>query len=292
MRARIIYNPTAGHELFKRQLAECLNILEEHGIETSTFSTRGPGDAEKEAMRIAELGKHDIVIASGGDGTVKEVIAGLARAAVSPKLGIIPSGTVNDMALSLKLPANFAECTRIIAAGKTKQLDVIKADDEIFMNVAACGMFTEVSYKARSRMKTLLGKLAYYLKGIESIPNIRYIPLEVESPDGCFSGDALFIMLANSGSVGGNVLCPLADPCDGKIDVTIVPKMAVNELVQLGGMLLAGRQLEHPRVIHFATTECRLSSPAEVSLNLDGEFGGYLPKTFKVMPQRIEVFVP
>jgi diacylglycerol kinase (ATP) len=105
-KARIIYNPTAGRELFKRHIPETLLKLEKAGYETSCHQTLGEGDAEREA-RIAVAREYDIVIAAGGDGTLNEVINGLAGSDVRPKLGIIPSGTTMILPVLFRFPVRL-----------------------------------------------------------------------------------------------------------------------------------------------------------------------------------------
>ena len=96
-RARIIYNPTSGRELFKKSLPEVLQKLEQAGYETSCHATTGPGDATVAARQAADR-KFDVVIAAGGDGTLNEVVNGLVGHEFRPKFGIIPVGTTNDFA--------------------------------------------------------------------------------------------------------------------------------------------------------------------------------------------------
>ncbi|TBW68056.1 diacylglycerol kinase, partial [Staphylococcus capitis] len=102
-RARIIYNPTSGKELFKRTLPDVLIKLERAGYETSAYATEREGDATLEAERALEQ-NYDIIIAAGGDGTLNEVVNGIAEQPNRPKLGIIPMGTVNDFGRALHLP--------------------------------------------------------------------------------------------------------------------------------------------------------------------------------------------
>ncbi len=89
-RARLIYNPTAGKEAVKRELPFILETLEKAGYETSAHATTGEGDATEEARRAVER-KHDLVVVAGGDGTINEVINGIARTGVSTKTGYHPS---------------------------------------------------------------------------------------------------------------------------------------------------------------------------------------------------------
>src|SRR5699024_7697033 len=102
-KARIIYNPTAGRESFKRELPNVLDRLEKAGYETSPHATKGEGDAKKATEAAVERGL-DIVIVAGGEGTISEVVQGMAEKEYRPKLGIITAGTTNDFARALNIP--------------------------------------------------------------------------------------------------------------------------------------------------------------------------------------------
>ena len=113
-RARLIYNPTAGREVMRKRLPDVLRRLEIGGFETSTHATIGEGDAVLAARDAVERG-FDVVIAAGGDGTLNEVINGLAEQPNRPILGILPLGTTNDFARALGIPHNYiAACELII----------------------------------------------------------------------------------------------------------------------------------------------------------------------------------
>lgn len=171
-RARIIYNPTSGREVFKRHLPEVLEKLEVAGYETSCHATTGAGDATR-AAKIAVDRKYDIVIAAGGDGTLNEVVNGLAEQDYRPKVGLIPVGTTNDFARALHIPRDILAATDIIIKGDTIPIDIGRMNKKYFINIAGGGRLTELTYEVPSKLKTVLGQLAYYLKGIEMLPSIK-----------------------------------------------------------------------------------------------------------------------
>ena len=109
-KARLIYNPTSGQEIIKKNIAEVLDVLEDVGYETSAYQTTPePFSAQREAERAAKAG-FDLVIAAGGDGTINEVVNGVASLDVRPKLAFIPTGTTNDYARALKIPMGDPSC--------------------------------------------------------------------------------------------------------------------------------------------------------------------------------------
>ena len=146
-RARLIYNPTSGQEIMKKNVAEVLDVLEGFGYETSAFQTTPePNSARDEAKRAAKAG-FDLVIAAGGDGTINEVVNGIAPLSNRPQMAIIPTGTTNDFARALKIPrGNPVEAAKIIGKSQIIQMDIGQArEDTYFINIAAAGSFTELT---------------------------------------------------------------------------------------------------------------------------------------------------
>ena len=154
-RARIIYNPTSGKELFKRVLPDALIKLEKAGYETSAYATEKIGDATFEAERALES-EYDLLIAAGGDGTLNEVVNGIAEQPNRPKLGVIPMGTVNDFGRALHLPSDIMGAIDVIIDGHTTKVDIGKMNNRYFINLAAGGKLTQVSYETPSKLKSIV----------------------------------------------------------------------------------------------------------------------------------------
>ena len=189
-RARLIYNPTSGREAIKKSLPAVLAKLEAAGYEASAHATTGAGDATNAAKIAIERG-YDIVIAAGGDGTIYEVVNGLADAEKRPKLGIIPTGTTNDFARALHLPKSIEGAADIIANGHTMPIDIGKMNEKYFINIAGGGRLTELTYDVPIKLKTMLGQLAYYIKGIEMLPSIKPTEVSIEYDGKLFEGEIM-----------------------------------------------------------------------------------------------------
>lgn len=292
-RARLIYNPTAGKELFKKKLPEILEQLELAGYETSCHATKGKGDAILAARKAVER-EFDLVVAAGGDGTLYEVINGLAEQAYRPKLGIIPAGTTNDFARALKIPKDFDAACQLIAQGKETKIDIGKVNGQYFINIAGGGTLTELTYEASSKLKTMIGQLAYYVKGMEKLVFLKPTKVKIESKEKWIDEEIMLFLVANSRSVGGlETLLPQADVKDGYFDVLVVKKTSIPEFIKLAAQAVRGvEHLHDPRVIHFRTAELEVTSSDKVLLNLDGELGGKLPGHFKVLHKHITTFIP
>lgn len=291
-RARIIYNPTSGREQFKRHLPEVLQILEKAGYETSCHATTGPGDATSAATKAIKR-RFDLVIAAGGDGTIYEVVNGLAGRENRPQLGIIPVGTTNDFARALGIPRSIPKACQIIADGNTMPLDVGRVNDQYFINIAGGGKITEVTYDVPSKLKTMLGQLAYYIKGIELLPSFRPTNVKIEYDGELFEGEVMLFLVANSNSVGGfEKLAPRSSLNDGLFDLIILKKTNLAEFVRVATLALKGDHIKDPHVIYAQAKRIKINTEEKVQLNLDGEFGGVLPAEFINLHRHFEVFVP
>ncbi|TCT18908.1 diacylglycerol kinase [Melghiribacillus thermohalophilus] len=291
-RARIIYNPTSGREGFKKELPEVLRRLEEAGFEASAHATTGEGDAAK-AAEVAVERQFDVVIAAGGDGTINEVINGLAEKPNRPKLGVIPAGTTNDFARAIRVSKGIHKALDVIIAGHTRALDIGRVNNQYFINIAGGGKLTELTYEVPSKLKTMLGQLAYYLKGIEMLPSIRPTYVEIEYDGTLFKGDIMLFLLSNSNSVGGfEKLAPAARMDDGLFDLIILKKTNIAEFVRLASHALRGQHIHDKQVIYTQANQVKVYTEEKMQLNLDGEYGGLLPGEFVNLHKHIEFFVP
>ncbi|KOS59971.1 diacylglycerol kinase [Lysinibacillus agricola] len=292
-RARIIYNPTSGREVFKKHLPEVLEKLEVAGYETSCHATTGEGDATMAAKDAVERG-FDIIIAVGGDGTLNEVVSGVSPFENRPKVGLIPMGTTNDFARAVHIPRNIDAAVEIITKGETLPVDVgLLNGERYFINIAAGGRITELTYEVPSKMKTMLGQLAYYLKAVEMIPSIKASHMRIEYDGEVFDGDAMMFLCGLTNSVGGfEKLAPDASINDGYFTLLVLKKVSLPEFIQLAAMALRGEHLNDDRVIYKKASVVKVSTEDEVHLNLDGEYGGDAPATFENLKRHIEIFVP
>ncbi|MBD7945932.1 diacylglycerol kinase [Psychrobacillus sp. Sa2BUA9] len=291
-RARIIYNPTSGRELFKKHLPGVLEALEIAGYETSCHATTGEGDAINAAKKAVE-NKFDIIIAAGGDGTLNEVVAGVSEFENRPKIGVIPMGTTNDFARAVHIPRDIHRAVEIIIKGDTIPVDVGKVNDRYFINIAGGGRITELTYEVPSKLKTMLGQLAYYLKGIEMLPSINATKVRIEYDDEVFEDEAMMFLVGLTNSVGGfEKLAPNSSINDGKFSLLILKKVNIAEFIRLATLAIRGEHLGDPHVIYKKATNIKVTSDDKVLLNLDGEYGGTIPATFHNLYRHIEVFVP
>ena len=293
-RCRIIYNPTSGREAMKNNLVDILNILERAGYETSAYATTPePNSAKNEAERAAKAG-FNLIVAAGGDGTINEVVNGIAPLKHRPKLGIIPAGTTNDYARALKIPREDPiGAAKVIAKGQTVKMDIGEAGKNWFVNIAAGGLLTELTYGVPSQVKSLFGYLAYLVKGAELLPQIKPIKMHLEYDGGTYDGKASMFFLALTNSVGGfEQIVPDASLDDGKFTLIVVKTSNLIEILQLITMVLnGGKHVNDPRILYVKTSKL-VAKPVDekMMINVDGEYGGDAPMTFRNHKQHLEIF--
>ncbi|KXT79189.1 diacylglycerol kinase family lipid kinase [Streptococcus sp. DD13] len=301
-RARLIYNPTSGKEIMKKNVAEILDILEGFGYEASAFKTRPEeNSALNEARRAGEAG-FDLVIAAGGDGTIHEVVNGIAPLAKRPQMAIIPAGTTNDFARALKVPRNNPlAAARLIGKQQTIQMDIGEVrrnnqTEKYFINIAAMGTLTELTYRVSSKLKTMLGYLAYVVKGAELLPRVQFTPVRVRHEDGVFEGRVSLIFIALTNSVSGfEQIVPDAKLDDGKFTLILVKTASLFEILDLVRLMMnGGKHIHSDKILYIKSKNVEIEKLEEVGpplmLNLDGEYGKDAPVQLINLAKHIEFF--
>lgn len=295
-KARVIYNPTSGKETMKRSLADILDALEQAGYEASAYATTPkPNSAKDEATRAALAG-FELIVAAGGDGTINEVVNGIAPLESRPKMAIIPGGTTNDYARALRIPRdNPKAAAEVVLKNQTVKMDIGKTPEQYFINIAAGGHLTELTYDVPSELKSVFGYLAYLAKGAELLPRIKPIKMHFKYDDGEYDGNASMFFLGLTNSVGGfEKIAPDAKLDDGKFSLIIVKTANVFEIVHLASLMLnGGKHIKDRRIIYTKTSKLEVSVPSEhhrLMINLDGEYGGDAPMVFENLHNHIEFF--
>lgn len=269
-----IYNPHSGRGKIRSKLFDILQVFSEAGYELTVHPTREPKDAVKQIENLPD--GYDLVVCSGGDGTMDEVVQGMMQRANRIPIGYIPSGTVNDFARSLKISRNMVQAARIAVEGRDFPCDMGTFNGEHFVYIAAFGIFTDVSYTTRQDMKNVLGHIAYLLEGMKRLTNIPSHHMRLESEECRTEGDYIFGMVTNSRSVGGfkSIIGRKVQFDDGVFEVTFIrmPKNAVELQEILAAIVL--KEIDSKYMDSFRTSCLRVESDNMVAWTLDGEFGG------------------
>ena len=228
MKKRIffVFNMHAGKARIKTKLSDILNTFTEKGYEVTAYPTQYAGEA---VLRIEALEDgYELVVCSGGDGTLDEVVTGMMRRPEEKRIpiGYIPAGSTNDFAKSLGLPQKMEDAAARIMAGKRFPCDIGAFNQDYFVYIAAFGIFTDVSYQTDQQMKNVLGHMAYILEGMKRLTNIVSYKMKLRWEDREVEDDFLFGMVTNSRSVGGfkSIIGTEVVLDDGVFEVTFIKR--------------------------------------------------------------------
>ncbi len=291
-RIKIIENPAAGLQQSGKNLSLICEKLLNKGFELGKFRTRQKEDGYYEAIHSHKT-NWDMIIVSGGDGTVNEVINGLASVESAIPIAIHSRGTVNDFASYMKIPDEVDDFVHMIENPVIKTIDLGKSDDKYFINVAACGNFANVGHQTDKNLKAIFGRFAYLVEGFKEIPNTLSEPmnLTLEIDGEVINEKAYLIILSNTTTVGGfEKIAPNASLYDGKLDLLLFRKTSyLADLAQIFIKTLAGEHISKDSVLYLQTSEVKVYSEGKIPVDIDGEFNGYLPKVFSVKKGGINI---
>ena len=288
-----IYNPKAGKAQIRNKLADILDVFTKGGYEITVYPTQRSEDAmEKTEKRSKE---YDIVVCSGGDGTLDEVVTGMIRSGFRTPIGYIPAGSTNDFGGSLGLPKNMVRAAENIVNGNDFARDVGSFNEDVFVYIAAFGLFTDVSYETGQDMKNVLGHMAYLLEGMKMLRDIKSYHMKITTQDTVIEDDFLYGMITNSVSVGGfkGITGKYVDLSDGMFEVTLVKvPRSLDELNQTLAAL-AQRDIDTAQMYCFKTSWLKVETEEEVAWTLDGEFGGrHIEIVIENQKQALHIMVP
>ena len=269
-----VYNPKAGKEKIRECLADVLELFAAEDYEMTVVPTRRRGEA-REVVRDRSK-DYDLVVCSGGDGTLDETVTGMLQSGFRTPIGYIPAGSTNDYGESLGLSKNMPEAAKTAIMGRNFACDMGGFNEDVFVYIAAFGLFTDVSYETDQAVKNVLGHLAYVLEGMKRLSNVRSYPLKVTHDGETIEDEFIFGMITNSRSVGGfkNITGKNVEMDDGLFEVTLI-KMPTNP-VELSAILtsLMNRDVDTDMMYCFRTAELTIESEEPLAWTLDGENGG------------------
>jgi diacylglycerol kinase (ATP) len=292
MRIAIIMNPKAG-------LAEQIPALRQavtHCDDIVLHETSRPGQATALAVEAMQAGA-ELVVAAGGDGTVNEVVNGLATDFTRARLGIIPLGTGNDLARTLAIPLEPLEALRLLKTGEERSIDVVQIESVGRMvygvNMAIGGFTGQMNEVLTDELKANWGPLAYLLGAAQVVPDLSaYTTTVTWDEDHVERLVTLNIAVANGRTAAGGLLvAPTAALDDGLLDVVIVRYTSLLDVAAIGARFLAGTYLDSEEVLHRQVRRLHVASQPGMWFNVDGELLTNEPLTFSVQPQALRVVV-
>ncbi|MCM1103425.1 MAG: YegS/Rv2252/BmrU family lipid kinase [Clostridium sp.] len=273
-KALFIFNPHAGKGQVKSRLLDVVDVLTKDGYDVTVHPTQSRGDAV--TVVSENEGIFDLCVCAGGDGTLDEVVTGMMQNGTRVPIGYIPTGSTNDFASSLKIPKKAALAVETAVHGREFLCDIGRFNEDVFVYIAAFGLFTDVSYETKQEVKNVLGHMAYILEGMKRLSAIKSYHMTVTADGKQMEGDYLYGMVTNSHSVGGfqNITGKNVELNDGLFEVTLIkrPRNAV-ELNQIMAALI-GAHFDTELMSSFKAADVIFETPETIPWTLDGEYGG------------------
>jgi YegS/Rv2252/BmrU family lipid kinase len=288
-RSALIYNPTAGRQRHAQVLDPILEALRKGGLDVEPVPTGGPGQATGLARDRAAAGA-DCVIAFGGDGTVREVAAGLLG--TDATLGILPGGTVNLLGLSLGLPRDPLAAAKLLPRLRPQALDVGLVNEAPFLMMISAGLDSSVLAALDIRLKWRFGKAAIAWQGLQEWWRYPYPRFQILADGEPF--EASFVAVSNIPYYGGAyALAPGARPHDGQLDLVLFRGGGRLETIAFAADLLRGVHVRRADVTVRHVREVVFESPAGAIAQIDGDVcEERLPLTVRIAPQPLRVMAP
>lgn len=275
-KVKFIYNPYSGENTIIGKIDKIIKIHQKHGLTIIPYRISLGNTIEKAFEDIDDTYKY--VLMAGGDGTVDNIVNYMKKADINLPIGILPTGTANDFAKFIGMPLNIERACKQIIESEPREIDLGKINDKYFINVASSGLFTNVSQQTDINMKNTIGKLAYYVKGIEQLPSFKKIRIKVSSEENVFDGDMILMLIFNGQTAGNFKFAYKACANDGMLDVIIVEAGAVKDLFNILIKMIRGEHLEDVNgLIYFKTNDLKIECNDDVVTDIDGERGPDFP---------------
>lgn len=276
-KVKFIYNPYSGENAILDDLDKVIQIHQAHGFFVEPYRIERNKGIEDALEDIDDNFRY--ILIAGGDGTIDSVVNLMKRKNIDLPIAVLPVGTANDFAKHIVgMPQDIDKALHQILNSDVKTLDLGKINEKYFINVASAGVFTDVSQKTDIHLKNTVGKLAYYIKGLEQIPNIRKLKVKIDSPNIKYD-DFMYLMLIFNGKSAGNIkFAQKSEADDGLLDIIIVKTdIMKNALNNLFIMLTKKDIYEMDGVVCFKTDRLVVECEEDIVTDIDGEKGPEFP---------------
>jgi YegS/Rv2252/BmrU family lipid kinase len=287
MKIKLIANPIAGGNALA-SIRRAQEYLVFHGCSVELSLTGGRGDARKAAAEAKNAG-FDRIVAAGGDGTLNEVINGLAPSAIP--LAFLPLGTTNVFALEAGIPFDVEQACAIALHGTPQPVCLGLAGETRFLLMASAGFDADVVYRVSGRLKRWTGKFAYLASGLRRLAGPLSAPIEVVREDGS-TVCGYHVILGNGRLYGGRFsVTPDASLAEEALDVCVFLKKGRLPLLRCAAKIAAGRRLARPDAETFKARSVIVRGEG-VPVQIDGDHLGRLPMTFRALFGELVLVLP
>ncbi|WP_123054783.1 YegS/Rv2252/BmrU family lipid kinase [Clostridium sp. JN-1] len=287
-KVKFIYNPYCGESTIISDIDKVIKVNQKYGYEVVPYRISFEYEMSNAFDDIDDT--YEYILVAGGDGTIDNAVNCMKKLNINLPIAILPVGTANDFAKFIGMPQDVEAACEGILNSKPKKLDLGKINDKYFINVASTGLFTDVSQKTDVNLKNTMGKLAYYVKGIEQLPNLRKLKVKVTSKEQVFDG-YMYLMLVFNGQTAGNLrLAYKAEADDGLLDVLIVRGGMMKDIISLFIKMLKGEHLEDAAgLVYFKTNKLEIECHEDIVTDIDGEKGPDFPLVIECIKEGFEI---
>ena len=300
VRAMLIFNPTAGWRDWKEDLSAIADDFSKQGWDIAWRETWGPGDATTFAREAAAKG-YDVALAAGGDGTISEVVNGLAKTEVA--LGVLPIGTANIWAREMGLPVwgiihrrFLEEVAKALMEGQRRQIDVGQAGQHYFLLWAGVGLDAKVTevMEPRTRVQKWWGSLAYAVALAAVARDFKGALAKITIDGQTFQEEVILVLVSNVQLYSGGVfrLTPQARIDDGLFDICILKGHDWSAALGHVTSLLTGQYLNGPEVGYYRGKRVVVETAVPLPVQLDGDPVAATPIEMVVVPKALTIIVP
>lgn len=307
MTAKVILNPYAGRWMALKRQDEAEAALHAAGIEYELVTTSSPGHGT-ELAKQAVLEGFDPIIAAGGDGSISEVVNGIALACLEnqsgptiskksfPQLGIFPMGSANDLVDNLGLPKDLASAARVIAAGNTRLMDLCQVNGRYFDNNAAIGLEPYITM-IQQRMSRLRGVLRYLVATLRGVADNPKWIMQLTWENGTYEGPITLVTVGNNPRTGGLFyVTPHADPFDGLLTFVYGYIAGRTQILRVLPRLMKpgkGNYTEHAAIHEIHSPWLRVHAESPTPMHADGEIQSAAIQDieFRILPGQLPIIM-
>ena len=286
-KAMLIINPTSGGEKALDYKEKLENKAKEYFEYVETKITEKAKDATAFAEE-ASKGNYEAVIVFGGDGTVNEVISGIAEKNYIPKLGIIPGGTGNLITKLLEISQDIDEAIDQLDFNKTNAIDIGKANKSYFGYIFSVGSLPEAIHNVEIEDKTKYGVLAYAINTIKSVIKDEVFNIKIETENGNYEGEASQVLVLLSNYYADKKI--FEENKDGYANILILKNASIISKISLIPDLLKGDIVENDNIEYIKAKDITISSDTKLESDIDGDQSDDLPVKITVLGNHIEIY--
>ncbi|HJS74222.1 MAG TPA: diacylglycerol kinase family protein [Vicinamibacteria bacterium] len=289
MRILLLANAGSGSASRRRRAADFAPRLKTEGIRVD-FESPISAEAMRDRAAIARRREHDVLLVSGGDGTLHAIVNGLVRVPKEerPALAVVPTGRGNDFAFELGIRSE-RDTLSALASGKRRFVDLGRSANGVFLGVAGAGFDAKAARRAQTT-PFLSGSLLYSYAVVRTVLDFRPLSARVRYDGGEYEGPITFAAAGNTSRYGGGMrIAPEAALDDGLLDLCLVRAISRGTLLRMFPTVFSGRHLSHPSVTYVRTSFVEIETEERADVFADGELLQETPVRLEVLPRELEV---